>query len=528
MTRQKRKGSGKSTGTNRRGRTFVRDGGTSLSIPNSGLEVWLYDDSNRDTIRRADSSDDGFGGMPPRFEERTRQGLVVGYSLRQDDDLRITVFVGPPLTEDEMAVARWLEPQRAFLQLPSGRLCIESNDASRIGPEEPTDTGAVVEIPAGDYRVTLYRIDQEALDRERLTWQGPEEVIVLTPGGSPEDAATDLLPFEPRRDTDWIGKYSVRGKSADALVWFGDYWDTFIVNLDRAAVSALAMSPGSYIRTQVPAAGITLVSVFAESWDKAKRLPPPAGVELDEYGYCALCRMGDWDGAEALFCRRDTTKMRVEDEHHNIWLSALVEVLDVKAQELPQPGQMFAPTELRTKSYFDPGFLCLILSDVLPEVADMDELDMASALDMLDKRFAKMGLRPQGDMIYTDRVGVRSAEASCRLYTGPPDSFSVILAGEGIFELVFISELENGDWVVTGLADEIEGRIMSRGPDGIPVPHPRIHLQSMDESLSKIFAAHKKSLRKARASPLPAPKSLEEAVGALERFLAVAFGQHPS
>ena len=36
------------------------------------------------------------------------------------------------------------EPQTAFLKLPSGRLCVESNDASRIGPEEPAEEGAVV------------------------------------------------------------------------------------------------------------------------------------------------------------------------------------------------------------------------------------------------------------------------------------------------------------------------------------------------------------------------------------------------
>jgi hypothetical protein len=29
----------------------VRAGGTRLSIPNSGLEVWLYDDDNRGAIR---------------------------------------------------------------------------------------------------------------------------------------------------------------------------------------------------------------------------------------------------------------------------------------------------------------------------------------------------------------------------------------------------------------------------------------------------------------------------------------------
>ncbi|HSE98119.1 MAG TPA: hypothetical protein VLD57_07580 [Blastocatellia bacterium] len=520
MTRRKQ--SGKAAGRKSGSRSFVRDGGTTLAIYNSGLEVWLYDDSNLEVIRAGNTSDPGFGGMPVRFEELTRQGIVVGYSLRQDDELRIAVYAGPPLTEDEMSVARWLEPQRAFLRLPSGRLCVESNDASRIGPEEPTDKGGVVELPPGDYAVTLYRIDHEALDREHLTWQGPEEVIVLTPGGSPSDATTDLLPFEPRRDTAWVGKYSVHGKTAEALAWFSDYWDTFIVNLDSAAVSSLGLAPGSYFRTQVPTAGITLVSVFAKSWDDAKHIPPPSGVELDEYGYGALCQMGDWDSAEALFCRRDTTKTRVEDEHHNIWIPAVVEVLDVKAQELPEPGKLGTPTQLGTKSYFDPGFLPLILSDVLPEVADLDEMELPAALDLLDKKFSKMGLKPQGDMSWTDRVGVRVTEASCRLYAGLPDCFSAILAGEGIFELVFISELDNENWIVTGLADDIEARIMSRDSSGIPVPHPRIQLRSMDESLLKVFAAHKRTLKKGKASPVPAPQNLEEAVAALERLLTVA------
>jgi hypothetical protein len=485
--------------------------------------VWLYDDSNREMIRNADKSDPGFGGMSPRFEELTRHGIVVGYSLCQDDDLHFAVYVGPPLTEDEMSAARWLEPQRAFLQLPSGRLCVESNDASRIGPEEPAEAGGVAELPAGDYGVTLYRIDHEALDRERLAWQGPQEVIVLTPGGSPNDAAHDLLPFEPRRDTAWVGRYTVHDGSADALVWFSDYWDTFIVNLDSAAASALALVPGSYLRTRVPTAGITLVTVFAESWDQARRLPPPSGVELDEYGYGALCRMADWDGAEALFCRRDTTNTRVEDDNHNIWMPAAVEVLDVQPQALPTAGETCAPTQLRMKSYFDPGFLCLILSDVLPGVADLDELDLPGALDLIDKKLAGMGLEPQGDMSWTDRVGVRSAEASCRLYTGLPDCFSAVLAGEGSFQMIFVSEMENGDWIVTGLADEMEGRIMSTGPNGIPVPHPRVHLQSMDEALSKIIAAHKRLLKKSQTPSVPAPKNLEEAVGALERFLTVAY-----
>ena len=31
----------------KRNRSSVRDGGTRLSMRNSGLEVWLYDDANR-------------------------------------------------------------------------------------------------------------------------------------------------------------------------------------------------------------------------------------------------------------------------------------------------------------------------------------------------------------------------------------------------------------------------------------------------------------------------------------------------
>jgi hypothetical protein len=123
----------------KRNRSSVRAGGTHLSVRNSGLEVWLYDDANREVIRgaagatggkrrqvrgaaRTVSMDAGFGGMPAKFPDLSRQGIVLGYSLSQDDDLEIAVHVGHPLTEDEMSVARWLEPQTAFLRLPSGRL----------------------------------------------------------------------------------------------------------------------------------------------------------------------------------------------------------------------------------------------------------------------------------------------------------------------------------------------------------------------------------------------------------------------
>ncbi len=520
MAKTARKGSTGSRGTGGKGRSTMREGGWRISVPNSGLEVWLYDDAHREAIRRAGSDDAGFGGMPPQFSERTQQGLIVGYSLAQDDDLDLEIHVGETLTEDELSVARWLEPQTAFLWLPSGTLCIESNDASRLGPETPTETGARLDLPRGDYRVTLYRIDDEGLSRDGMKWTGPREVIVLTLGGSVENAAEDLLPYEKRRDLGWVGEYTIRGNRAEALVWFFDYWDTFLVNLDSAAAAKLSLAPGAYLRTHVPAVGITTISAFAESWDDALRLPPPAGVDLDEYGVAALQPIGDWDGAEGMLCHREKTRDRVEDKYQHAWHPATIEVLD--AQPLDDT-RAFAKSDLRTATYFEPDFLSLVLSDVLLEIGDRNEFPLPDAVDALDATLAKMGLVPQGDMTWQERIRSAYVEVTCRLYTGLPNTFAAILAREGAFEVLFLSELGDGGWIVTGFADEIGMFVTTTAPDGTQVPNPRVQFANIEEPLPKIAAAHKAALRKPKAPLAPAPGDLEAAVAALDRFLTVVF-----
>jgi hypothetical protein len=71
--------------------------------------------------------------------------------------------------------------------------------------------------------------------------------------------------------------------------------------------------------------------------------------------------------------------------------------------------------------------------------------------------------------------------------------------------------------VVTGLAAALEPRIQKAGPKGLPVPHPRIRFQNIDESIAKIAAAHKAALRKAKLTS--APNDLGQCVKALERLL---------
>jgi len=489
-----------------------------MQIENSGLEVWLYDDANLATLREASllrpQGERGAGA----FRKLAKQGKFVGYSLLQDDSLDLGVYVGAPLEPRELSVARWLEPQTALLRLPTGELRVESNDACRFGPDKPGAAGATLKVPPGDYRLTLYRVDHEALDREGLKWTGPQEVVVLTPGGKSADAADELLPFEPRRDKSWIGKYQIAGGRAEALAWFPDRADTFVVNLDAAALKRLALTPGRYLRTRVPAAGLELVSVFARTWDEARRLPLPAGLDPDEYGCAALTPMADWDQAEALFCRRDRARKRVEEKHQNLWLPAIVEVLDAEPAARPA-GATLAPIDLGTKSgWFEPGFLSMVLSEVLPEVEEWDDLTLPDALKALEKRLQKLGLTARGD--YGCEAALRGpaaglVEVACRLYTGLPNGFFAVLVTKGTLELLFVSELAAGAWIATGLADDLERLIRNAG-------RPGIQLQAVDDRLAKIHAAHKASVSK---QPLaPAPTSAGDVQDSFTRFLRAAFG----
>ena len=496
----------------------VRSRGTRVQVYNSGLEVWLYDDANLKAIRAAATkADPGAGGMPGGFETLTKNGLVVGYSLYQDDSVDAEVHLGKAFTKAELAVGRWLEPQVAFLRLPSGALCIESNDASRLGPEPPGEKGAVVRVAPGDYRLTLLRVDHEALDREGIAWTGPQELLLLTPRGTPAEAASYLLPFEHRRDTSWVGRFTIDDRRAEALVWFNDYWDTFFVNMDGKACAKLGLTAGRHFRTHVPEAGLTMVSVFGPSWDEARRLPPPSNISLEEYGHAAVITPQDWAPHEALFCRRESAKTRAEDAVHNLWLPATVELLDTTAHppksERSGEAQLI---ELSEKQFFDNGFLSTVAGDLLAGVEELEALSLADVIQRIDAKLEGMDLRPQGDIGWTQTTGPFEEEFGLRLYVGAVDAFAAIVASAGSFEFVFLTELEDGTWAATGITDAIQRRAMRRGANGVPVSHPTIRLTEIDEPIDRILAAHRKAIGKRATASVPS--DLLTAAQAFARF----------
>src|SRR5262249_10586200 len=128
-----KKRAGRKTG--RAQSVFFREGEARVKVANSGLEVWLYDEQNLNILCESPAFVAFLRGEEMPLKVLFEGGLLVSYSLYQDDALDVAVLVGPPLSEQELSVSRWLAPQRAFLQVPSGRLCIESNDSLRLNQE---------------------------------------------------------------------------------------------------------------------------------------------------------------------------------------------------------------------------------------------------------------------------------------------------------------------------------------------------------------------------------------------------------
>jgi hypothetical protein len=304
---------------------------------NSGMEVWLYDAAHRKALKDSGAFETELetAQLEKRMIEFAGQGLIMAYQLMQDDSLSIAVAVGEPLSQKELSAARWLEPQKAFLRLPSGRLVVESNDALTIRSEDPTDKGAELAVPAGDYLVTLYRVDHDALEADELEWAGPNEFIVLTPGSvaRPVPKQPPFLPWAPRGPGEATWTVEAGCYRGAALVHDAD--TTIAVALDPAGGERLGLADGALARLSVPALGIECVLLYlvgdAQKYEFFARLDnvrPPREHAGGEWAHC-------WfqPGMNRLFGMRRTPKKRVPKALQETWHPATLVPLKERALE---------------------------------------------------------------------------------------------------------------------------------------------------------------------------------------------------
>jgi hypothetical protein len=334
----------------------IRPGAKLLDVYNEGLLVYVFDQANLLALTASGADfQDGFSEeeseVDPKLRELARDGLFLAYELDQDDGVAVEVVVGPPLTKKELAVGRWHKPQRAFLRLPSGKLRVHTPNTLPIH-EDPTDKPGRAAVPPGEYVVTLYRIDWDELrndgivtddedEEEERCWEGPQEVIVLTPAANakPIRGAKSYLRFPQKSTAVWKGKYEIGGKTFRGKAMFPFWWENFFVNIDRPAAKALGLAPGMSFRVEVADFVIDAVYVgeakplemMHTAWAK-----PLAG-DQPEFGV-AYRPTHDQDGLHALNVLRvvSTRPFRI----HERWIPATVTLLPERYEIPPKspPG----------------------------------------------------------------------------------------------------------------------------------------------------------------------------------------------
>jgi hypothetical protein len=329
----------------------IRPDAQRVEVYNEGLCVYLHDAGNTDRLRgmlasgrygAANPDEDFYSNLSePAFGAAVAaDGLAAAYELCQDDPVATEVAVGGPLTDAELAVARWWPPQRALLDLPTGQLRIDTPNTMPLDPDEPGDPGAVVTVPPGRYVLMLYRIDEDAMRREEVKkYKGPEEFLLLVPAGQadPIEGASPILPYpEAPEDLSWVGAYAIDGKAFTCQVNFWDYWEWVRVNLDVAAAQQLGLHCGSVLRLR--ATRMTIDAIFLGDWERPEYLLRYGQDRLDrQLAGRREVAMGGWqafgDNTVLSFFRFRAARA-VPEKYHETWIPATGEVL---AEDLCPP-----------------------------------------------------------------------------------------------------------------------------------------------------------------------------------------------
>ena len=233
-----------------------RAGVTLIKIYNEGLSVFLYDEANYESIRKAvpailfDSNEDPHEDRA--LKKLAAEGKLVVYELRQDDSLHIEVVVGGRLTKKEMRGAKWHKPQTAPLSLPSGTLFIDSYNSLRLLPEEkPYEKGGTVKVKPGNYVLTLHRIDWDQMGG--TGYNGPSEVITLTPAGKTKTIKSrrPILTYLDEKHPAWAGKYKMADNEFRGLSLFPNSDEkppSLAVNLDKRATERLRLHRNAHLQ----------------------------------------------------------------------------------------------------------------------------------------------------------------------------------------------------------------------------------------------------------------------------------------
>ena len=271
-----------------------------------------------------------------------KEGILVAFELYQDDPVDVEVAVGPPIAEGEAEKALWLEPQYARLSLPSGILRIHTFNTLPFADGEPDAEGARIELPPGDYRLTLQRLDYDGMEKKRASARGlPAHVITLLPSSEvePVDPLPVLLCVQHEEALP-TKQYRIEEGVFHGLIVFGDPDQQCFVNIDREAVAEFGITHGTLMRMVVdePKFKIKLNVVYHDP--KKFSLQPLSKKKLKQIEthtreFATSTWLPEVDGVWSdgkgpeqvfLWCYRQISKKSVPRRLHQEWIPVRVEL----------------------------------------------------------------------------------------------------------------------------------------------------------------------------------------------------------
>ncbi len=256
----------------------ARAGSTMVEVYNEGLIVMLYDESHLPELEQS-GADFSYGASDAEIgrplKQLSKNRTLAAYELVQDDPVSVEVIVGGPLTRQELKVGRWQRPQVTALRLPSGVLRIDTANTFPLdgdSDDESEEAPGRLNVPPGEYVLTLYRLDWDKLETEGLlgedgAWNGPGEILVLTPvaDAKPVKTVKPLLRVPGVSMASWLRKYRVEDGVCHGRAFARVAREACSVNLDRKAAEQLNLTPGSLLRVEVQ--GLVIEAVYLGDHD---------------------------------------------------------------------------------------------------------------------------------------------------------------------------------------------------------------------------------------------------------------------
>jgi len=123
--------------------------------------IYLYDEGHRAVLREAvleSGEEAGAFWETDGYKALAKTGLILALfnsARSREEGFTGFVYVGPLPAPALLPNVPDNKTQRGRLDLPTGRLRIETYTGSSLGPEAAQDEGAEIKVPPGSYDVTL-------------------------------------------------------------------------------------------------------------------------------------------------------------------------------------------------------------------------------------------------------------------------------------------------------------------------------------------------------------------------------------